>query len=208
MPSPAPSLLDDAVLAQLVERLRVADWARLPVSATLPVAALLEEARAHAAAGRLVPAATGRREDRRHAGLRGDATLWLDDPACGPAARTLLAALDALRAPLNCALLLGLAEVEAHFAHYPPGAAYARHRDRFRSDDARVLSAVVYLDADWPDDAGGELRLHLPDGTVDIAPRGGDVAFFLSDAVEHEVLPSGRDRFSVACWFRKRASSF
>src|SRR5688572_669385 len=170
-----PVMFDAPTRETLLARLRDADWAVLPASPTLPLAALLAEARAHAAAGRLVHAATGRADDRRFAGLRGDATLWLDDAACGPAAAQLLVALDALREPLNRALLLGLDEVEAHFAHYPPGAAYARHRDRFRSDDARVLSLVVYLDDGWPDDAGGALRLHLPEGTCDVPPRGGTV---------------------------------
>ena len=191
--------------ALLAETLRAQDWCVLP--AALPadaVAALRAEAAAHAAAGRLRSAATGRAGDRAFAGLRGDATLWLDDPACGPAAHALLASLDALREPLNRALLLGLREVEAHFAHYPPGAGYARHRDRFRSSDARVLSLVLYLNDAWPGDAGGALRLHLPDGAVDVAPLGGTAVAFLSDAVEHEVLPATRDRFSVAAWFRNQ----
>ena len=204
MPDDAPALLEAADRDALLRRLRSADWAVLPVAAALPLAALADEARAHAAAGRLRAAATGRADGRAFAGLRGDATLWLDDPACGPAARTLLAALDALREPLNRTLLLGLHEVEAHFAHYPPGAGYARHRDRFRSDDARVLSLVLYLNADWPDEAGGSLRLHLSDGPIDVAPRAGTAVVFLSEAVEHEVLPAERDRFSVAAWYRTR----
>ena len=166
--------------------------------------ALHAEAIGHRAADRLRAAATGRADGRQFAGLRGDATLWLDDPACGPAARELLAALDALRLDLNRRLLLGLDHVEAHFAHYPPGAGYARHRDRFRSDDARVLSLVLYLNPDWPDDAGGQLRLHLPEGPLDIAPRLGTVAIFLSAEVDHEVLAATLPRYSVAAWFRQR----
>ncbi len=186
--------------------LRERDWAF--VDGLLPDALLhraADEARAHAAAGRLRAAATGRADGRQFTGLRGDATLWLDDPVCGEPARDLLAALDRLRAGLNRQLLLGLEEVEAHFAHYPPGAGYARHRDRFASDDARVLSLVVYLNEDWPDAAGGALRLHLPEGPVDVVPRLGTVACFLSEAVEHEVLPADRPRLSVAAWFRRRA---
>lgn len=203
----APTLLPDpTTLDRLAERLRDTDWAVLELPDAHPLLlAARDEAVAHAGAGRLQTAATGRADGRQFAGLRGDSTLWLDDPACGTAARDLLAALDALRGDLNRRLLLGLDEVEAHFAHYPPGAGYARHRDRFRSDDARVLSLVVYLNADWPDDAGGALRLHLPEGARDIAPRLGTIAVFLSAEVEHEVLPADRPRFSVAAWFRQRA---
>ncbi|MFY2764102.1 2OG-Fe(II) oxygenase [Arenimonas sp. MALMAid1274] len=205
MPAPPSPLADDRLTDALAARLRTHDWATLdlPPDTALLVAAR-EEAITHAASGRLQPAATGRAGDRRHAGLRGDATLWLDDPACGAAARALLAGLDQLRVELNRRLLLGLDEVEAHFAHYPVGASYARHRDRFRSDDARVLSLVVYLNPDWPGDAGGALRLHLPEGPQDIAPRQGTLAVFLSDGIEHEVRPATRPRFSVAAWFRQR----
>jgi SM-20-related protein len=207
--APAPTFPPDAAtLDRLAARLRDGDWAVLALAVDdLRLLAAAAEARELAAAGQLLPAATGRAGDRRFAGLRGDSTLWLDDPACGPAARELLAALDGLRGELNRRLLLGLDSVEAHFAHYPPGAGYARHRDRFRSDDARVLSLVVYLNPDWPDDAGGELRLHLPEGAHDIAPRLGTIAIFLSASVEHEVLAADRPRFSVAAWFRQRPRS-
>ena len=200
------ALLDDTAADTLAATLHARDWAVLSLDAAHPVLrGAADEARAHAGAGRLHAAATGRADGRQFAGLRGDSTLWLDDPACGDAARALLAALHTLRIALNRRLLLGLDDVEAHLAHYPAGAGYARHRDRFRSDDARVLSLVVYLNDDWPDGAGGALRLHLPEGPHDIAPRSGTVAVFLSDRVEHEVLPADRPRFSVAAWFRQRA---
>ena len=71
----------------------------------------------------------------------------------------------ALRDALNRRLLLGLHELEAHYALYPAGAHYDRHRDRFRDDDARVLSAVLYLNRDWTEADAGALRLYLPDGS-------------------------------------------
>jgi len=134
--------------------------------------------------------------------IRGDATLWLDDPRCGEAAGAYLAALDALRVELNRRLFFGLDEVEAHYAAYPPGAGYARHRDRFHDNDARVLSMVTYLNPDWRDEDGGALRLHFDDGAIDIIPRTGSVCF-LSEH-EHEVLPAQHERFSIAAWFRRR----
>lgn len=205
MPQTLSLIPGDDALDALAGVLRDRDWATLAIDpAAEGLHAAAAEAQDHAAAGRLHPAATGRADGRQFAGLRGDTTLWLDDPACGPAAQALLAALDELRTGLNRRLLLGLDEVEAHFAHYPPGAGYARHRDRFRSDDARVLSLVLYLNPDWPDGAGGQLRLHLPEGPVDIAPRLGTVAIFLSAEVDHEVLPATQPRFSVAAWFRQR----
>lgn len=135
-------------------------------------------------------------------GIRGDATLWLDDLRCGDAARDYLQALDTLRGELNERLFLGLAEVEAHYAAYPPGAGYARHRDRFRDDDARVLSLVSYLNEDWQPADGGALRVHGEGDDVDVMPTGGSSVCFLSE-IEHEVLPARRERLSIAGWMKR-----
>jgi len=149
-----------------------------------------------------------------HPGIRGDSTLWLDDPRCGAASRQLLATLDDLRGALNRRLFQGLAEVEAHYAIYPSGGGYARHRDRFRDNDvnasvasSRILSLVCYLNDDWREADGGALRLYLDpgapgDGAVDVWPRAGSSVCFLSE-LEHEVLPAARERLSVAAWFRR-----
>ena len=166
--------------------------------------ALFEEACAHEASSILNLAAIGHKQSKVISSLRGDSTLWLDDPRCGTGSKSFLDALDALRKDLNQSLLLGLESVEAHYAVYPPGAAYARHRDRFRDDDARVLSLVCYLNTDWPEVAGGQLRLHLADGHHDIAPNLGTSVIFLSDEIEHEVLPATQTRYSIAAWFRQR----
>ena len=170
------------------------------VDATL-VRALARECRELAVA----PAAFGRAGRHRDEAVRGDRTHWLERGASA-AQDALLARLDALRIALNQACYLGLADVEAHFAHYPPGARYVRHHDRFRDDDHRVVSLVVYLNADWdaPRD-GGELRLYDTAGNAhDVAPLGGRAACFLSADIEHEVLPATRDRLSVAAWLRRR----
>lgn len=166
--------------------------------------ALFSEALLHESSHTLIQASVGHSHTRAISALRGDFTLWLDDPRCGAASKAFLDALDSLRIELNQSLLLGLESVEAHFAVYPAGAVYARHRDRFRDDDARVLSLVCYLNADWPDHAGGALRLHLADGHRDIAPKIGTTVIFLSEEIEHEVLAAAQTRYSIAAWFRRR----
>jgi SM-20-related protein len=158
-----------------------------------------------AESGRLRVAGTGRAAGHHvDARRRGDSILWLE-AGSSPAQSRLLAAMEALRVQFNRRLMLGLHELEAHYASYPAGAGYARHRDRFRDDDARILSIVVYLNRDWNADDGGELRLHLPDGRHDVSPRIGTVALFLSAEIEHEVLAARRTRRSIAGWFRRRA---
>jgi SM-20-related protein len=148
-------------------------------------------------------AEVGRGEMRAlHTSIRGDATLWLDDLRCGDAARAYLHDLGTLRAELNERLFLGLTEVEAHYAVYPPASGYARHRDRFRDNDARVLSLVSYLNDGWRQADGGALRVHCDGGDVDVAPNGGDSVCFLSE-LEHQVMPAGRERLSIAGWMTR-----
>jgi SM-20-related protein len=194
---------NDARLDGIAQQLRSHGFAVVAMP-ELPWMELREEAGAVQREGRLRPAATGRGSSRRDAGLRGDSTAWIDPLACGAATAAWWSAMDALRVALNRRLLLGMETFEAHFACYPPGAGYARHRDRFADDDARVLSLACYLNTDWPVDAGGALRLHLPDGARDVAPRAGTVVLFLSDEIEHEVLPATQSRWSIAGWFRRR----
>jgi len=172
--------------------------------------ALRAELRGLQSMSALTPAAIGHRAlHAHHAGIRGDSTLWLDDPRCGAASRQLLATLDDLRDDLNRRLFQGLAEVEAHYAIYPRGTGYVRHRDRFRDNDAdssaassRIVSLVCYLNDDWRGADGGALRLHLDAGVVDVWPQAGGSICFLSE-LEHEVLPATRERLSIAAWFRR-----
>ncbi|MBP6749545.1 MAG: 2OG-Fe(II) oxygenase [Xanthomonadaceae bacterium] len=152
----------------------------------------------------------------RRSDVRGDRTCWLDDPRCGKVAADYLSALTRIRAAIDRRLFLGLVEFEAHYAAYPSGAGYARHRDRFRDSDARVVSWVSYLNAEWTAADGGALRLYLPNGdssshdgsnddaieTIELAPVGGSVCF-LSE-LEHEVLVAHRERYSIAGWMRRR----
>lgn len=166
--------------------------------------ALAEECRVFDAGASLVPASTGRGAGRQRSALRGDRTRWFE-PDCPTAAQAdFFSRMDAVRVALNRRLLLGLEDLEAHYALYPPGAGYMRHLDRFHDDDARVMSAVAYLNGEWHDTDGGHLRLHLPDGPHDVVPRGGTLALFLSAEIEHEVLPASRERLSIAGWFRRR----
>lgn len=171
------------------------------------VGALRDDLRALQTASALSPAAVGRTQGRQlRSDIRADTLCWLDDPRCGGAAQTFLTRLDDVRCGLNRALFLGLDSIESHYAAYPSGGGYARHRDRFRDSDARVVSWVTYLnDDDWQPDDGGALRLHFDDAQIDVNPVAGSICF-LSE-LEHEVLPAHRERFSVAAWFRRRGSA-
>jgi len=167
--------------------------------------ALAVEARRRDTAGEFRLAGVGRGAGRvLRADIRGDRTCWLDESALAPAERCLWRALEALRLEINRATALGLFSVEAHYAIYPPGAFYRRHRDRFRDHDARVLSWILYLNEAWTQADGGALRIQLADGSArDVLPEAGTLACFLAER-DHEVLRPQRERLSIAGWFRRR----
>ena len=106
-------------------------------------------------------------------------------------------------------LFLGLFSFESHFAHYSPGAYYKRHYDAFRGEANRVLSVITYLNPAWLPTDGGELVIYNDDKDRDgikVVPLYGTLVIFLSEEFPHEVLPSSRDRHSVAGWFRVNTS--
>ena len=177
------------------------------VSTLMPPAltrALADECAAMDDAGTLSPARIG--AGRTASLLRGDCTHWFSASTASAAQQDFTDRMDALRIALNHHLMLGLVDCESHYAVYRPGTGYARHLDRLHDDDARVVSAVYYLNDAWREDDGGALRLYLDDGSHrDIHPQAGRLVLFLSAQFEHEVLPATRNRMSIACWMRQQA---
>ncbi|MBP6699908.1 MAG: DUF4387 family protein [Halioglobus sp.] len=154
------------------------------------------------------PAAVGRGQGQAlNALVRKDTLCWISGESA--AERQWLDWADRLQAFLNRELLLGLFSFESHFAHYREGDFYRRHVDAFRGESNRMLSLVAYLNPTWQAADGGELVIY-PAGAPDairVLPTFGTVAVFLSEDFEHEVLPAGRDRYSIAGWFRLNSSS-
>jgi SM-20-related protein len=166
--------------------------------------ALTNECLAMHDARQLTPARVGADRDRTL--LRGDSTHWFESDALSAPQQAFADRIDVLRIELSRSLMLGLVDSESHYAVYQPGAGYARHLDQLRDNDARVVSAVFYLNDAWQEAEGGALRLHLADQSHrDIYPHAGTLLLFLSAQFEHEVLPATRDRMSIACWMRQRA---
>ncbi len=101
---------------------------------------------------------------------------------------------------INQSLYLSLKDYEIHMTIYPVGSYYKRHLDQFKQDDHRKLSVICYLNDEWKDDHGGQLRMYLDNHHLDILPVGGRLICFRSDMIEHEVLPATRDRLSLTGW--------
>ncbi len=180
----------------------------LPLDLTISLAA---ECRVLSALGAMKPATTGRDAAGAVAAIpslaiRGDSIRWLESGQ-SVACDQYLEMMETLRLALNRGLYLGLVDYESHFASYAPGTGYLKHLDRFRDDDRRTVSVVIYLNQDWLPEHGGALRLHPEDAeTQDISPVASRLVVFLSGALLHEVLPASRERLSLAGWFRRRPS--
>ncbi len=194
----------ESIVDTLAERGWCVDTGFLPEAT---VAALRAECLHAHTDGAFHAAGVGRGRSQVRAEVRGDQVLWLEEDDAGPALRGVLQDLETLRQAVNQALFLGLFDLETHFAAYPPGAGYQRHLDRFRDDDRRSLTVILYLnEPDWHRDDGGLLRFWPdPEATpLDILPAGGTLVTFLSERFWHEVLPSKRQRLSLTGWFRRR----
>lgn len=166
---------------------------------------LIQCAHQHRACGDFEAARIGGEQNlQRRADIRGDSTCWILPPLLPPE-QTLLEQLERLRLELNRESLLGLFELELHYAWYPPGAGYARHVDQPRGRGQRQVSVVLYLNEGWTSAVGGQLRLFdAAGGHRDIEPVGGRLVCFLTPEREHEVLPTTHDRLSITGWFRTR----
>ena len=169
------------------------------------ICALVECAERRRARGEFLAAGVGAgRQSRQSGEIRGDSTCWLGEPLFD-AERWVLRELERLRLDLNREGLLGLFDLEMHYARYPVGAGYARHVDQLQGSGARRVSVIVYLNIGWPGSAGGELRVFGAGQThCDIEPLGGRLVSFLTEGREHTVLAARRERLSLSGWFRRR----
>ena len=136
--------------------------------------------------------------------IRGDIIQWID-PSTAPASiRLYFDHIDEVIRFVNQQLFQSLKEAEVHMTSYPIGTYYKRHLDQFKSDDHRKLSIICYLNANWKVVEGGQLRMYLPEGSIDVLPIAGRLVCFRSDQIEHEVLPATRERLSLTGWIVDR----
>lgn len=132
--------------------------------------------------------------------IRGDYIRWVDKTSAPADLAVYLGKVAELMQYLNQTLFLSLKDYEIHMTVYPVGSHYKRHLDQFKKDDHRKLSIICYLNDDWKEEHGGQLRIHLPEGPLDILPVAGRMVCFRSDLLEHEVLPATRERLSLTGW--------
>ncbi|WP_455210260.1 2OG-Fe(II) oxygenase [Kaarinaea lacus] len=175
----------------------------------LLVAQLQQETNQLWSKGKFRHAGVGRGDDFEiNPKIRTDHVLWLDQQNVSGAQKLYFDALEKLRLAINQHLYLGLMEFEAHFAVYPKNSYYKKHLDQFRGIGTRTVSAILYINNNWSQKHGGQLRLYTDqnsmDGYIDIIPKGGTLVTFLSARFLHEVLPASRSRKSITGWFKRR----
>ncbi len=146
-------------------------------------------------------AGIGQQQERQiNESIRGDFIHWIDKENAPEPVKVYINKVQTLITSLNRNLFLSLKDYEVHMTIYPAGSFYKRHLDQFKADDHRKLSIILYLNMDWKEEKGGQLRMHLPQGVKDIFPEAGRLVCFRSDRIEHEVLPASRERLSLTGW--------
>ena len=146
-------------------------------------------------------AGIGKSADKQiNEGIRGDYIQWIDKETASPEIKIYLDRLAELTGFINQSLFLSLKDYEVHKTIYPAGTFYKRHLDQFKKDDHRKLSVICYLNENWKEEQGGQLRMYLPDEELDVFPTAGKLVCFRSDEIEHEVLPANRERMSLTGW--------
>jgi SM-20-related protein len=166
------------------------------------------EAKARVEAGQLRPAGIRRGADHTlDRSTRGDFITWVTPEEQGSAIGQLREAYATLGETLSAEAFLGLGRFDLQLAWYPgEGARYARHFDAFPGQSNRRVTAIYYVNPDWVPAHGGLLRLYPEGGPVDVEPTLDRLVVFLSERIEHEVLPAHGPRLALTAWFYGRSA--
>ena len=109
-------------------------------------------------------------------------------------------------------------DTELGYLYYPQGGHYERHLDvpaptsPSRAATAlREVSVLLYLDAGWQPEWGGQLRIYpdcdLAIAPVEVLPDAGTLVLLRSARIEHEVRPTHHPRHAVIGWLRAKSSA-
>ncbi len=151
----------------------------------------------------LLPAGIGNDSVQGHDLLiRSDKIYWLDPLHNDPSENEFFELMDQFVRYLNMTCYTGITGYEFHYAMYEKGSFYKKHLDQFRNNSSRAFSMIMYLNAGWQEQDGGELCIHHNDHVEIISPVNGKCVFFNSSEQLHEVLPTQVPRLSVTGWLK------
>jgi len=137
--------------------------------------------------------------NQKEISIRSDFTYWID----GQRDVELDFVFELIREmieKLNRFCYLSLSGFEFHFAHYPKGSFYKKHVDQFKDRSNRMITLVFYLNDDWKTGDGGELKIYQKNEEQVIEPIANRCVLFRTDGMEHEVLMSYSNRYSLTGW--------
>ena len=132
--------------------------------------------------------------------IRGDEILWLNKDTDPNRLSSFFTLAEETKDMLNRLCYLSLSGYEFHFAHYPKGTFYKRHLDQFQGRNNRMISVILYLNKNWQPEHGGGLKLFFDNTEEIVEPIFGRLVMFRSDVLEHEVLITNQDRYSITGW--------
>jgi len=191
---------------KILSQLQTQDWAM--VEAVLP-SSFLKDFKGHLVLKKEEGCFRASRIGRgtglqQNAEVRSDSIYWLEKNQCD-LENQMIDFLESLLTTARQEWFLPVQSLEAHAACYPQGSFYQKHLDQHGDSQARLLSLVLYLNEGWAEKDRGCLRLYTQEGHKDIFPELGTLVVFKSNKVLHEVLPTERERWSIAAWLRSGA---
>ncbi|MGR3809887.1 2OG-Fe(II) oxygenase [Jiulongibacter sp. NS-SX5] len=131
--------------------------------------------------------------------VRGDYTYWLDRKR-DTVLEQFYGLVDETMSKLNRYCYLSLSDFEFHLAYYPPGSYYHKHLDQFRERSNRMISFIIYLNEDWEEAHGGQLKIYKEREEMLVEPVMNRAVLFKSATVPHEVLTTTFGRKSLTGW--------
>ena len=142
-------------------------------------------------------------QQKQHLEIRSDSILWIENVSKDPLERKYLDFVGEFMQYMNRTCFTALNDFELHYACYQEGSFYRKHVDSFVNDKSRQYSLIVYLNPDWTEADGGQLKLYIEDETVEILPESGRAVCFPSHLIPHEVANSHKRRLSLTGWLKK-----
>ena len=133
---------------------------------------------------------------------RSDRIYWLDREHENLHENDFFELIERFVMHLNKTCYTGIKGYEFHYTLYEAGSFYSPHVDQFRNNDSRQYSMIMYLNDNWKENDGGELRIHHHGSYQTISPVHGKTVFFRSNELEHEVLVTHKPRMSITGWLK------
>jgi SM-20-related protein len=134
--------------------------------------------------------------------VRSDKIYWLDRSHNDQFENDFFDLMDKFVVYLNRTCYTGITGYEFHYTLYEQGAFYKKHLDQFGNNPSRHYSMIMYLNSDWQENDGGELRIHHPNSLQNISPLNGKSVFFKSSELPHEVMLTHKPRMSITGWLK------